>query len=111
MLWGGNGPRREASALGLPRLQDEFGHVRGRYHPKQATTNAPRTSRCHSRSGPTESSSPTPAHDSTPISLMLAPFVWRTEARYPSRRLDTDSNLLFGVLALQADLLDNDRFA
>src|ERR1041384_7704555 len=80
MLWGGNGPRREASALALPRLQDEFGHVRGRYHPKQATTNAPRTSRCHSRSGPTESSSPTPAHDSTPISLMLAPFVCDTVA-------------------------------
>src|SRR5262245_30090925 len=25
--------------------------------------------------------------------------------------MDTDHNLLFGVLALQADLLDNDRFA
>jgi hypothetical protein len=25
--------------------------------------------------------------------------------------MDTDGNLLFGVLALQADLIDNDRFA
>src|SRR5262249_54924673 len=36
-----------------------------------------------------------------------------THAPLPHRgpAMDTDRNLLFGVLALQADLLDNDRFA
>ena len=74
--------RREASDWALPRLQDEFGYARGRFHHKQATTTAPRTVRCQSRSVPSEPSSPTPAHDSTPASLMLAPFVRHTGASY-----------------------------
>ncbi len=79
MLWSRNGPGREASDGALPRLQDEFRHVRGRFHHHQATTTAPRAVRCHSRSVPGEPSSLTPRHDSTPASLMLAPFGCNTE--------------------------------
>jgi len=65
---------------GVAALKDEFRHVRGRFHHQQATTTAPRAVRCHSRSVPGEPSSLTPGHDSTPSSLMLAPFVRYTEA-------------------------------
>jgi hypothetical protein len=82
-MWGRNGPRREASGWALPRRQDEFGHVRGRFHHKQATTTAPRTVWCHARSVPGESSSPTPA------SLMLAPFVYSPQRRMPGRLPDS----------------------
>src|SRR6202166_4241620 len=65
----------EVSAWALPRLADEFGHVRGRFHHEQATVDAPRTVCCPSLAAPGEHSSLLPAPDSPPASHKLAPFV------------------------------------